>query len=400
VTAVDRAPDAMGPTVSLHRCATYADAPAAIEQALAASGLDDRLRGQRVLLKPNLMKGAAPERCTNTHPAVVGALTRALVARGSAVLVGDSSGLLGFTDEVFQSSGVADAVRAAGGTVVNLDAGPFVTVPVAGVVRRSFVVPRVLFEVDAVVQVPKLKAHSLTGISAAMKNLIGVMPGATKCALHVEAPAPRDFSQGILDLFLALGAGGAHLEGAVVDAVWALAGRDGRDAPIVSRPGLVLAGRDLTAVDVACARVLGFDPGGVPTIRAALQRRVGPATWGEVELRGEPLPRCAQPAPGCPPGLKERSLLAARAHYWMRGRIVVPDHDAARCTGQRQCVAVCPVDCIRFEGARAVIGPTCIGCYACHEVCPTGAMRLRAPWPLRGVLRERAEGLDLSKVTP
>jgi uncharacterized protein (DUF362 family)/ferredoxin len=389
----------MGNTVSLHHCATYAEVRGALEQALATSGLGDRLRGQRVLLKPNLMKGAAPERCTNTHPAFVGALTGLLVDAGGQVLVGDSSGLLGFTDEVLDSSGVAAAVRAAGGAVVNLDAGPFVTVPVAGVVRRSFVLPRVLFEVDAVVQVPKLKAHALTVISAAMKNLVGVMPGATKCALHVDAPAPRDFAEGILDLFLALGAGGVRLEGAVVDAVWALAGRDGRDAPIVSRPGVILAGRDLTAVDVAAARVLGLDPGGVPTIRAALRRRLGPASLGDVEVTGDPLPRCAAPAPGCPAGLKERSLLAARAHYWMRGRIVLPEHDPARCAGGRACVAVCPVDAIRFEGRRAVIGDACIRCYACHEVCPSGAMRLRTPWPLQGVLRQRAEGLDVRKVT-
>jgi NAD-dependent dihydropyrimidine dehydrogenase PreA subunit len=265
-------------------------------------------------------------------------------------------------------------------------------------VKRSFVLPRVLFEVDAVVQVPKLKAHSLTVISAAMKNLVGVMPGATKCALHVTAPAPHDFAHGIVDLFLALGAGGAHLEGAVVDAVWALSGRDGRDQPIVSRPGLVIAGCDLTAVDIACARLLGLDPGGVPTIRAASQRRVGPETLDGIVLQGDPLPCGAAPAPGCPPGLKERSLLAARAHYWMRGRIVLPEHDPSRCTGQRRCVEVCPVDAIRFEGQRAVIGDECIGCYACHEQCPTGAMRLRTPWPLRGVLRQRAEGLDVGKV--
>jgi ferredoxin len=294
---------------------------------------------------------------------------------------------------------VGPAVRAAGGTVVNLDAGPFVTIPVTGVVRRSFVLPRVLFEVDAVVQVPKLKAHSLTVISAAMKNLIGVMPGATKCALHVEVPAPRDFAHGIIDLFLALGAGGARLEGAVVDAVWALAGRDGRDEPVVRRLEVVVAGSDLTAVDVACARLLGLDPNGVPTIRAALQRRVGPPLLDRVELHGDPLPRCAEPAPGCPPGLKERSLLAARAHYWMRGRIVLPEHDPSRCGGQRRCVELCPVDAIRFEGRRAVIDGKCIGCYACHEQCPSGAMRLRTPWALRGLLRQRAEGLDVGKVT-
>jgi len=224
------------------------------------------------------------------------------------------------------------------------------------------------------------------------------MPGATKCALHVAAPAPHDFAHGILDLYLALAAGGARLEGAVVDAVLALAGRDHRDEPIVRSVGLVVAGGDLTAVDVVCARLLGLDPGAVSTIRAASQRRVGHSTFGGIALRGDPWLPAAEVASGCPMGLKERSVLAARAHYWMRGRIVLPHHDAKRCTGQRRCVEVCPVDAIRFEGRRAVIGEQCIRCYACHEQCPSGAMRLRTPWPLRAALRQRAEGLDVAKV--
>lgn len=50
--------------------------------------------------------------------------------------------------------------------------------------------------------------------------------------------------------------------------------------------------------------------------------------------------------------------------------------DYGKCTGEEQCVLVCPVDVFELENGKGkVTGEEwCIGCESCMEVCPTGAI--------------------------
>ena len=99
-----------------------------------------------------------------------------------------------------------------------------------------------------------------------MKNLFGVMPGIVygwpKNVLHYAGIGPS-----ILDINAAVR---PHL--AIVDGIIGMEG----DGPIMGtprRPGVLVMGTNLPAVDATCARLMGIDPvaGGLPG------GRVGPA---------------------------------------------------------------------------------------------------------------------------
>jgi uncharacterized protein (DUF362 family)/Pyruvate/2-oxoacid:ferredoxin oxidoreductase delta subunit len=384
-------------SVAVQRCTSYDDCAGAVRTVLEDAGFD-ALRNVRVLIKPNMMKASAPEMADATHPAFVGALTQALVERECEVVVGDSSGLLGFTREVFEASGMTDAVRRAGGRVMSFDAGPFERVQVGGRVDAVVWVPRILFEVDHVLLAPKLKTHTLTGMSCCLKNLMGLLPGATKCDLHVRLPVPLLLSHGLLDIERALSAAGVHFSGAVVDAIWTQEGKGRRGGARMRKLDLLLASRDLAAADLACASLIGGQADALSTVVAARQRGMGPASLEQVDLVGDAGLLDVPPLEPAVAGLKDRARPAHVTHYWLRGRIVEPWHDASRCCAERACVEACPVRCIEVRGRRLTIGRECVRCFACHEACPHDAIRLRVPRAARRLFAKRATGVDVSKV--
>lgn len=374
--------------MALVRETDYATCETAIAEALEMSGLLAALtESSRVLLKPNLMRGTPPEACHTTHPGFVAALTRLLRSRGVEVMVGDSSGLLGFTRQVFEASGMARAVVEAGGRVLDLDAGPFRRVRSPG--GREFLVPQVLFEVDLVVQVPKLKTHPLMTLSVSVKGLMGLLPGATKPALHVALPSSAELAEGILDLYEALVSQGVPVGPSVVDAVWVLAGRGGGRPDVVRHPGLVVAGSDLFSVDLACFAIAGFDAREAPLARAAVARGLAPSSLSSVTLLGED-PRAAGPPFERPsPDSPERYRWSQRAYYFLRSRLIGPRHLPERCRGSGVCATVCPTRCIRIVDGRPRVADGCIRCMACVASCPTSAFEPRAPRFLDWLLRKR-----------
>ncbi len=50
--------------------------------------------------------------------------------------------------------------------------------------------------------------------------------------------------------------------------------------------------------------------------------------------------------------------------------------DADKCTGDEECVNVCPVGVFEMQNEKSVPvnEDECLGCESCIEVCPTGAI--------------------------
>jgi uncharacterized protein (DUF362 family) len=132
---------------------------------------------------------------------------------------------------------------------------------------------------------PKLKTHHWAAMTASMKNLFGVVPGAVygwpKNLLHF-----RGIENSILDLAATI-----RPELAIVDAIVGMEG----DGPIMGRPrpaGFVAMGSDPVAVDATCARAIGLDPLKIPYLSQASEF-LGNLAVDRIEQRGEPLSRFA-----------------------------------------------------------------------------------------------------------
>jgi uncharacterized protein (DUF362 family) len=265
---------------------TYAvDFADVIGRGLATLRLD--VRGLRVLLKPNMVE-YRPGEAVNTDPRVVAGAAQALLRAGARqVVVGEGPGHRRDTEYLLASTGLLDVLRDERLPYVDLNQDDVRVTPLRSrfTGAASLALPVSVLDADLVVSMPKLKTHHWAGMTASMKNLFGVVPGAVygwpKNPLHILGIEPS-----IVDLAATVRPGLA-----IVDAVVGMEG----DGPIMGTPralGCVVLGTDLVAVDATCARLIGIEPARLGYLRAA-GRFLGNTGLERIEQRGEPLERVA-----------------------------------------------------------------------------------------------------------
>ncbi len=372
--------------VILTPCPDYAEetVAAALDRVLdALGGLDWVTAGMTVGIKANLVSAMKPDECATTHPELISALSRRLCARGARVIIGDSPGGVynaAFVGHVYAASGM-EACEAAGAEL-NRDFGEANASFPEAYVLKSFTYTSWLDTCDAVINVCKLKSHGMMGMSAAAKNLFGIIPGTMKPEYHFRFPNERDFSHMLVDIndFLA-----PKLKLCLVDAVDGMEG----NGPTKGSPrhiGLLLGSASPHTVDLVCAHLIGLAEDAVPTLMAARERGYLPADLGAIDLRpvgdGETPDPEAYVVPDFEHVAVRHGLLFDSKGKWVGkvlGKLLAsrPALRASECVGCAKCARICPAHAITMQDGKAVIDRTiCIRCFCCQEFCPTGAMKV------------------------
>ena len=377
----------MKTTVCLLRCPDYGEVKEVLIRAFSLLDVFSLFKKKKVLLKVNLMKGASPERALNTHPEFIRAMIQIVHSQGGKVIVGDSSGLLGFTKPAFQASGIAKVTEEEGAELANFDAGPFIRHTVHGRILKSIWVPKKVFEAEVLITLPKLKTHTLTRLTGAVKNQMGLLPGGTKPAIHQIAPKLNDLCRALIEINLAI-----KFDLAVMDGILALEG-GGSEKGRPKKAEVVLVSRDLVALDSVASKIMGMEPSHVPTNSIGKESGLGESNLNEIEIRGDPLSECINPF--LLPGKElKRIPIVARKVYQLREKVIKPVVVKENCTLCGRCKELCPVDAIEMN-PLPVLKESCINCFCCYENCPDGAIRLSSPWYLRPLIRKRMAGLSL-----
>ncbi|MBI3912027.1 MAG: DUF362 domain-containing protein [Armatimonadetes bacterium] len=277
-------------TVSLVRCPSYEQAAlgAALDRALAPlGGLEAFVRrGDRVLVKPNLLAGEPSERATTTHPALIETLLRRLLDLGARPVIGDDPAF-GTLERVCEACGVAEVARRYGVPLTPFNRPMWVKSPRPRV-RPTFCIDQAALEADVILNVPKLKAHRQLYFTAAIKSLYGCMPGKRKAFWHMACGPDARFAR-----LLVAFAYTVRPALTVVDGVVAME----RDGPKGGDPfplGLLFAGTDVAAVDTLIAAVIHARPADSLLLNAACQLDIGTPWMAKIAVAGESLAACAR----------------------------------------------------------------------------------------------------------
>jgi uncharacterized protein (DUF362 family) len=231
-------------------------------------------RGARVVVKPNIGWDRAPEQAANTNPEVVAEVVRmAFEAGARSVLVMDNP--CNDPRRCYERSGIAAAVRAAGGTVDAFEEGRTRRMKVGGERLREWEVHPAIAEADVRINVPIAKHHSLGKLTLGMKNWMGSV-GGNRGLMH------RDLDTSIVDL-----AAFFRPSLTVIDGVRILlrGGPQGGSLSDVRRLDTVIASADPVAAEARGVLLHDRAVSQFPHIARAAERGLGRATWTPEEER-------------------------------------------------------------------------------------------------------------------
>ena len=391
--------------VSLRKCTTY-DEIEVFKSVSAAindiGGIEAFVKkGERVLLKANLLMEKRPEDATLTHPSVLKALTQILIANGNTVVIGDSPGgpfTEGMLHKIYKTGGYYELAEQTGATL-NTNFKSFEHENPQGLLLKKLTLTDMLHDVDKVISVSKLKTHGMMTFTGAVKNMFGTIPGIIKAEYHLNLPEYDDFANALIDICLA--------SLSVLSVMDGIVGMEGH-GPSAGKPrqlGVVLASASPFSLDRIACEIISLESERVPTLKNAISRGLSPANLTNIEVVGEqistfkvsdfdiPKPGRINPSQSLPPFLRKlmSRILQPRPVFLLD-----------KCTKCGICAANCPVEVISFARYRGICQKCmecvnggecpvyqerkpsinldeCIRCYCCQELCPTKAIVIKRP---------------------
>lgn len=267
---------AVGPALALRK---GADIPLLVRETVAAlGGIEHFVKpGDSVVVKPNIGWDRTVDQAANTHPEVVRALIQLCLEAGAGkVRVFDRT--CNDPRRCYVQSGIqeaVDSIRSDRVKLEHMDRRAYQEVALKGGVALdewSFYKPAL--EADRFINVPVAKHHSISTVTLAMKNVMGVI-GGNRGALH------RRIDESLADINSVI-----HSDLTVVDATRILVanGPQGGLMKDVRRTNSLIASADIVAADSYAATLFGHRPEDIPTIVAGARRGLGTMDLSQVRM--------------------------------------------------------------------------------------------------------------------
>ena len=235
--------------------------------------------GQRVLLKPNLLRAFKPSRSVTTHPMVLEAVCRVLKDHSVSEIVISDSPAFGSLEAVARKAGYQPLVGRYGVRIVPL-ANPVPLTSEENIPHLK--ISGDLQNFDRIVNLPKFKSHCQMTLTLGIKNLFGLVIGKRKPVLHCLVNNDKvKFGKMLVDI-------ARHVAPCltIVDGISAMQG----NGPAGGTPyplGILGAGKDLTALDRVLTEIVRVPANRVYALEAARLKGFGNYSLEQIELHGE-----------------------------------------------------------------------------------------------------------------
>ncbi len=348
-----------------------------IESIEEMGGLEKYIsKGEKVLLKLNLLMAKKPEEAATTHPVFTKALIEILTEYGAKVLIGDSPGgpfSKTMLRMIYKATGIEE-IAAQTGAELNFNTGSFEKDNPNGAIYKKITMTDMLNDADKVISVSKLKTHGMMTYTGAVKNMFGTVPGILKGEYHLNLPDYYDFANSLVDICIC-----ANPVLSFMDGIVGMEG-DGPSAGIPRKLNAILVSDSPYHLDKIGASIISLKFSDVPTIKACIDRGLCKGDLSDIELIGEldnfivkdfKVSKSAMVNP------LQRYLPKFILPYVMKYIQPKPVFEHELCVGCKICADNCPAKIIEMENKKPFVDlDKCIRCFCCQELCPKKAVTI------------------------
>lgn len=370
-------------SVSVHRCDEYdyEKIKETIKKEIDELGGIGKFvsEGERVAIKPNLIMMKDPDEAATTHPQLIRAVAELVAEAGACAVIAESPGgpfnekLLKIT---YKKCGIIEAAELSGAelnynTEVSERAFP------EGKLLKRITVVNEIANADKVINVCKLKTHSMAKMTGAVKNMFGAIPGTMKAEYHLNRSNITDFADALIDICLMIK---PVLN--IMDAVDCMEGK-GPTGGSPRHAGLIMSSDNPFALDIAAAYVLNIKTKDIPVCLEAIKRKLSPESIEGISFIGDNINEF-QFNDFDIPDTKPINITERLPDFLYRFLNDVfqpyPEFDKNKCLSCGRCAASCPPKAIEMKAGKLSLDKKkCIRCFCCQELCPAVAVEIKKP---------------------
>ncbi|MEG1560494.1 MAG: DUF362 domain-containing protein [Clostridia bacterium] len=349
-------------------------------------GLDFIKPGMKIAIKANLVMLKKPDSAATTHPSLLIALTKRIIARGASVVVGDSPGgpfTYPWIKSIYLATGMGDVEKA--GASLNKNMG--VEIANAHGERLSdFSYTAYLAEADFIINFAKLKTHGMMAMTGAVKNMFGTIPGTQKPEYHYNFSKSDDFANVIIDIY--------EYFKPVISFVDAVIGMEG-NGPTAGTPrhiGALIASKSAFSADLIGASIIGLDSARVPILREGIRRGICAESLDRLNIFGDPetFKINDYKLMDAVDDLGFKTVFEFSDRFLAENLRSRPVVNPKICVGCAVCFNTCPAHAITMiSKCPSFDYGKCIRCCCCQEFCKVGAITVKRPLIARILTRGR-----------
>lgn len=324
-------------------------------------------KNETILIKPNLLIPAEPEEAITTHPNVIISIAKILRQKGCKVYVADNPA--GFSS----LKSVSEIYEILGLMPYNKKLFELLFNNKPPVKKGGFSVSWWAVEFDKIINLAKLKTHELMKITAATKNIYGLIPGLSKSQFHRNHPRPEDFGKVVIDLYDAFKPEINILEGLV-----SLEGNGPGKRGIKKERGLLMVSSDALKLDQVLNTLIDKPEVQIPHLQEAFKRgllnpreiKVSPEDIQPLKIEDFIFPFSKHISNRVP----EFLLPALKPLF--NYKLAVKNKSCLKC---KRCINICPRNAISMNSKGKVVinNKKCILCMCCRETCITGCIEIK-----------------------